>query len=194
MAPASAKDVTTLLLDWGKGDQDALNQLTPLVYDELRRIASRHFRRERPRHTLQSTAVVHEVYLKLIDQKRVQWHDRDHFFAVASQMIRRLLVSHARAHYAAKRGGGKTNLIFDESIGLPRERGADLLALDDALVTLTQLDPQQGRIVELRFFGGLSIEATANFLDISPATVKRDWNAAKAWLFRELSRDSPHES
>jgi RNA polymerase sigma factor (TIGR02999 family) len=137
---------------------------------------------------------VHEVYLKLIDQQRVQWQDRDHFFAVASQMIRRILISHARAHKAAKRGAGATKLLFDEAIGLPGGESADLLALDDALESLSQVDPQQGRIVELRFFGGLSIEATAKILEISPATVKRDWNVAKAWLYRELARSTGHES
>src|SRR5580700_190592 len=185
MSGGGGKDVTTLLLDWGKGDAGALDQLAPLVYDELRRIAGHHLRRERPDHTLQSTALVHEVYLKLIDQQRVQWQDRDHFFAVASQMIRRILISHARAHKAAKRGAGATKLLFDEAIGLPGGESADLLALDDALESLSQVDPQQGRIVELRFFGGLSIEATAKILEISPATVKRDWNVAKAWLYRE---------
>jgi RNA polymerase sigma factor (TIGR02999 family) len=194
MSGGGDKDVTTLLLDWGKGDADALNQLTPLVYGELRRIAGHHLRRERPDHTLQSTALVHEVYLKLIDQQRVQWQDRDHFFAVASQMIRRILISHARAHKAAKRGAGATKLLFDEAIGLPGGGSADLLALDDALESLSQVDPQQGRIVELRFFGGLSIEATAKILEISPATVKRDWNVAKAWLYRELARSTGHES
>jgi RNA polymerase sigma factor (TIGR02999 family) len=194
MSGGGDKDVTTLLLDWGKGDADALNHLTPLVYGELRRIAGHHLRRERPDHTLQSTALVHEVYLKLIDQQRVQWQDRDHFFAVASQMIRRILISHARAHKAAKRGAGATKLLFDEAIGLPGGESADLLALDDALESLSQVDPQQGRIVELRFFGGLSIEATAKILEISPATVKRDWNVAKAWLYRELARSTGHES
>jgi len=190
MSGESGKDVTTLLLDWGKGDAAALDQLAPLVYDELRRIAGHYLRRERPDHTLQSTALVHEVYLKLIDQQRVQWQDRDHFFAVASQMIRRILVSHARAYKAAKRGAGVTKLLFDESIGLPSCESAELVALDDALKSLSQMDPQQGRIVELRFFGGLSIDATAKILQISPATVKRDWNVAKAWLYRELARSA----
>jgi RNA polymerase sigma factor (TIGR02999 family) len=186
---AQGKDVTTLLVDWSRGDARALTELAPLVYQELRRIAGRELRRERPNHTLQSTAVVHEVYLKLIDQQRVKWQDRDHFFAVASQMMRRILVSYARAHKAAKRGAGATKLVFDESIGFGSGRSADLVALDDALEALSQSDPQQGRIVELRFFGGLSIDATANVLSISPATVKRDWNVAKAWLHRELSRN-----
>jgi RNA polymerase sigma factor (TIGR02999 family) len=180
-------DVTALLLDWSHGDEKALNLLTPLVYDELKKLASRQLRRERPGHTLQSTALVHEAYLKLIDQNRVQWHDREHFFAVASQIIRRILVSHARGRNSSKRGGGKTMLAFDESIALPGRPDTDLVALDDALETLAQLDPQQGRIIELRFFGGLSIEGTAKVLGISTSTVTRDWNLARAWLHRELS-------
>lgn len=188
------KDVTALLLDWGRGNQEALNQLAPLVYDELHRIAARQLRRERGDHTLQCTGLVHEVYLRLIDQQRVQWHDRDHFFAVAAQMTRRILVSYARAHKSAKRGGGETRLLFDEGIALPGRRDADLMALDDALEALAKMDPQQGRIVELRFFGGLSIEATAHIIGISPATVKRDWNAAKAWLYRQLARSAGDEA
>ena len=184
----AAKDVTMLLLAWSHGDPDALNELTPLIYSQLRHLASRILRGERADHTLQSTALVHEVYLKLIDQRRVQWHDRDHFFAVASQMIRRILVSYARAHNTSKRGGGKARLQFDEAIAVAGNRDADLVALDDALEALALIDPQQGRIVELRFFGGLSIESTASVLGISPATVKRDWTVARGWLFRELSR------
>lgn len=187
------KDVTTLLLDWSRGNQDALNQLLPLVYNELHSLAARQLRRERSGHTLQCTGLVHEVYLKLIDQQRVQWHDRNHFFAVASQTIRRILVSYARAHKASKRGGGETHLLFDENIALPGRRDANLLELDDALDALSKNDPQQGRIVELRFFGGLSIEETASVLNISPATVKRDWTVAKAWLYRELTRSAGNE-
>lgn len=182
------KDITGLLLEWGTGNREALDKLTPLVYDELRHLAARQLRGERPDHTLQSTALVHEAYLKLIDQQRVQWHDRDHFFAVAAQVIRHILVSHARARNASKRGGGKTMLAFDESLGVPGGREMDLVALEDALQGLSKIDPQQGRIVELRFFGGLSIEGTARVLGISPATVKRDWNVARAWLHRQLSR------
>ena len=192
MGSAGEKDVTALLVEWGKGNQEALNELTPLVYNELRQLAARHLRHERPDHTLQSTALVHEAYMRLIDQNRVEWHDREHFFAVASQMIRRILVSHARAHKTSKRGGGKTLLQFDEGIALPGSRDVDLVALDDALESLSQLDPQQGRIVELRFFGGLTIEATAKFLGISPATVKRDWNVARAWLYGQLSRTTAY--
>jgi len=184
---AAGKDITGLLLKWGSGNREALDELTPLVYDELRQLAARHLRLEHPGHTLQSTALVHEAYLKLIDQQRVQWQHREHFFAVASQVIRHILVSHARAQNASKRGGGKTVLAFDESFAVAGRREMDLEALDDALEALSKIDPQQGRIVELRFFGGLSIEGTAKVLGISPATVKRDWNVARAWLHRELS-------
>jgi RNA polymerase sigma factor (TIGR02999 family) len=188
------KDVTTLLRNWSSGaDPAALEQLMPLVYDELRKVAARQFRRETPGNTLQSTALVHEAYLKLVDQHRVQWQDREHFFAVASQIIRRILVSHARERKAAKRGGAEDKLLFDDAIGLSKRVDVDLVALDDAMAGLAKTDPQQARIVELRFFGGLSIEATASFLGISPATVKRDWVVAKAWLFRELDRGGAHD-
>jgi len=187
--PSDPKDVTTLLLDWSSGTNPAaLEQLMPLVYSELRRVAARQFRRETPGNTLQSTALVHEAYLKLVDQHRVQWQDRDHFFAVAAQMIRRILVTKARERKAEKRGGGQAKLLFDDAIGLPGRVDMDLIALDDAIAGLAKTDEQQARIVELRFFAGLSIEATAKTLGISPATVKRDWIVAKAWLFRELSR------
>jgi RNA polymerase sigma factor (TIGR02999 family) len=185
-------DVTGLLIEWRNGNQEALNRLMPLVYSELHALAARQLRRERTEHTLQSTALVHEAYLRLIDQRRVDWQHRDHFFAVASQMIRRILVNYARSRTAAKRGGTKTTLVLDEKIAAAGSREVDLEALDEALQRLTQMDAQQGRIVELRFFGGLSIEATADFLAISPATVKRHWSVAKAWLFRELSRGYAH--
>ncbi len=188
VAAAKDKDVTGLLIEWQGGNQEALNQLMPLVYDELHELARRQLRRERPTHTLQSTALVHEAYLRLVDQRRVHWQHRDHFFAVASQMIRRVLVSHARGRNAAKRGGVQTTLVLDESIATPRQREVDLEALDSALEDLARLDAQQARIVELRFFGGLSIESTAGYLGISPATVKRNWTVAKAWLYREIAR------
>lgn len=194
MQPGAKHDLTSLLLDWSRGNPDALNQLAPLIYEELHRMASRQLRRERNEHTLQSTALVHEVYLKLIDQDRVQWQDRNHFFAVASQMIRHILVDHARARFAAKRGSGQVQLEFDESIALPGKSDKDLLALDDAMQALAQLDQRQSRIVELRFFGGLSIEESAEVLNVSPATVKRDWNVARAWLYRQLARSSNSES
>ena len=183
------QDVTKLLHSWSSGaNPAALDQLMPLVYSELRKVAARHFRRETPGNTLQSTALVHEAYLKLVDQRRVQWQDREHFFAVAAQIIRRILVDHSRKRKAAKRGSGGTKLLFDDAIGVPGRVNNDLIALDDAMNELAKTDQRQARIVELRFFGGLSVEATADFLGISPATVKRDWVVAKAWLFRQLSR------
>lgn len=187
--PESSPDVTRLLVSWTNGDRDALQQLMPLVYGELHRLASRYLSRERSDHTLQSTALVHEAYLKLVDQRRVQWQNRAHFFGVAAQIIRRLLVDHARTHNAGKRGGGAYKLALDDALGVAeRERDLNLVALDEALTHLAAIDEQQSRIVELRFFGGLSIEDTAAVLGISPATVKRDWNVAKAWLYRDLSR------
>ena len=182
------KDVTTLLLEWRGGSAEALNELTPLVYNELRKLAARQLRRERPGHTLQSTALVHEAYLQLIDQRRVQFRDREHFFAVAAQIIRRILVSYARNRSALKRSAGKTMLALDAALEFSSRTDFDLVAVDDALKSLSKLDPQQGRIVELRFFGGLTIECTAKYLGISTATVIRDWNVARAWLYRELTR------
>lgn len=184
---APPNDITKLLVDWGKGSKLALDGLMPLVYDELHRIASRYLRRERQGHTLQTTALINEAYLRIVDQNRVNWQSRAHFFGVAAQMMRRILVDHARSHLYAKRGGGAQKLTLDEAIATPQERDLDLVALDDALTTLAQIDPQQSRIIELRFFGGLTIEETAEVLGISPATVKRDWNMAKAWLFGEIS-------
>lgn len=184
---APPNDITQLLVDWGKGNKLALDGLMPMVYDELHRIASRYLRRERQGHTLQTTALINEAYLRIVDQNRVNWQSRAHFFGVAAQMMRRILVDHARSHLYAKRGGGAQKLTLDEAIATPQERDLDLVALDDALTTLAQIDPQQSRIIELRFFGGLTIEETAEVLGISPATVKRDWNMAKAWLFGEIS-------
>lgn len=180
-------DVTNLLIDWSRGDQSALDRLIPVVYDELHRLAARCMSQEGPGHTLQSTAVVHEAYLKLIDQQRVQWQNRAQFFAVAAQMIRRILVDHARAANAHKRGGAARKLSLDENIGVMKSRDLDLVALDDAMAALAQFDPQQSRVIELRFFAGLTIEETAEALGVSPATVKRDWITAKAWLFNELN-------
>jgi RNA polymerase sigma factor (TIGR02999 family) len=160
--------------------------LIPLVYDELRRLARRHLRRERPDHTLQSAAVVNEAYLRLTRQKPPEWQSRAHFFAVAAQMMRHILVDHARNRRAAKRGAGAPRLTLSADIALPREREVDVVALDDALNQLAALDLQQSRVVELRFFGGLSIEETALVLGVSPATVKREWATARAWLHREI--------
>ena len=186
-----AEDVTRLLVRWSEGDKAALEELMPLVYNELRRLANYYLQRERKDHTLQSTALVHEAFLRLIDQREVRWQNRAHFFGVASQMIRRILVDHARAHQTAKRGGGAYTLALDDALGAEQKRDLDVVALDDALNSLADLDPQQARIVELRFFTGLTIEETAEAVGVSPATVKRDWNTAKACLFRELSRGAP---
>jgi RNA polymerase sigma factor (TIGR02999 family) len=181
-------EVTAMLLDWSKGDREALSRLMPMVYDELRRIARRYLRREREGHTLQTTALVHEAYFRLIDQQRVSWQNRSHFFGIAAQMMRRILVDYARGQQAEKRGGEVAKLSLDEAIEIADQREVDLIALDDALDALAQLDEQQSRIVELRFFGGLTVEETAEVVGASPATVKRDWSMAKAWLLRELSR------
>jgi RNA polymerase sigma factor (TIGR02999 family) len=186
----SPHDVTRLLADWSNGDQQALDKLTPLVYEELRRLARRYLRRERPGHTLQSTALVHEAYLKLVDQQNVRWQNRAHFFAIAAQLIRRILVDHARARRTLKRGAEVQKLSLDEAVAAAGSRELDLVALDDALEGLAKIDPRQSRLVELRFFAGLSIEETAEVLNMSPATVKRDWASAKAWLYREVQRHS----
>jgi RNA polymerase sigma factor (TIGR02999 family) len=186
----SPQDVTQLLAKWKEGDQGALEDLTPLVYNELRRLAKSYLRRERPDHTLQGTALVHEAYLRLIDQRHVEWRNRNHFFALAAELIRRILVDHARARVAAKRGGSNLKLSLDESIAPADEKDLDLVALDDALKALAQADTQQSRIVELRYFAGLTIEETGDVLNISPATVKRDWAMAKAFLKREMLRNS----
>jgi RNA polymerase sigma factor (TIGR02999 family) len=183
----SPQAVTQLLVDWGNGDRQALEKLTPLVYQELKRLAARYLRRERREHTLQSTALVHEAWLRLIDQNHVHWQNRAQFFGIAGEMIRRILIDHARNRQAAKRGDGAIKLSLDEALGAPDRRDFDLVALDDALKDLAKLDPKQGKLVELRFFAGLSIEESAEVLGVSPATVKREWAAAKAWLYRELS-------
>jgi len=182
--------VTELLIAWSNRRHSAIEeQLFPLVYEELRRLAHRYMSRERPGHSLQTTAVVHEAYLRLIDQKHVQWQNRAHFFAIAAEMMRRILITHAQSHAYAKRGGGTVNVSLDESAILSRERASELIALDEALTSLTAIDPRRSRVVELRFFGGLSNEEIAEVLKISPNTVTRDWNVAKAWLYREMSRE-----
>ena len=187
--PPPAGEVTRLLLAWNAGDADAVERLMPLVYAELRDIAERHFRRERPGHTLQPTAVVHEAYFRLVDQTRVTWKNRGHFFAVASQAMRRILIDHARAHLAEKRGGREMPVTLDVGIASPEPvEDVDLLALDEALIRLKALDDGQARIVELRFFGGLSIEETAEAMETSASSVKREFRSARAWLFRELGR------
>lgn len=190
----TSHEVTQLLQSWSHGNRQAMADLLPLVYDELRRLASSYMRFEAPGHTLQATALVHEAYMKLIQQRAVNWQSRAHFFGIAAQMIRRILVDHIRATRAQKRGSGFVALSLDEAIGVPEKRNWEILALDDALKTLAKVDPQQARIVELRFFAGLSIEETASIVGVSPATVKRDWVSAKAWLFRELSRTKGSDS
>jgi RNA polymerase sigma factor (TIGR02999 family) len=184
--PASSERVSKLLLNWGQGDHGAREALIPLVYDELRRLARRYLRRERPDHTLQSAALVNEAYLRLIRQDQPQWQNRAHFFGVAAQLMRHILVDHARNRAAAKRGAGAPRLTLDPDVALPQARDVDLVALDDALNQLAALDPQQSRLVELRFFGGLSIEETSVVLGVSPSTVKREWATARAWLQREM--------
>jgi RNA polymerase sigma factor (TIGR02999 family) len=188
MCPESAERVSELLLHWGHGDQNAREELIPLVYAELRRIARRYLWQERPDHTLQSGALVHEVYLRMLHEKSPQWQNKAHFFGVAAQLMRHILVDHARGRLAAKRGAGAHRLALDPQIALPQKRELDLVALDDALVRLAAFDPQQSRLIELRFFGGLSIEETAIVLGISPATVKREWTTARAWLQREMKQ------
>ena len=189
MYPASSERVNKLLLNWGQGDQGAREALIPLVYDELRRLARRYLRRERRDHTLQSAALVNEAYLRLIRQEHPQWQNRAHFFGVAAQLMRHILVDHARNRAAAKRGAGAPRLTLDPDVALPQERDVDLIALDDALNQLAALDPQQSRLVELRFFGGLSIEEASVVLGVSPATVKREWATARAWLQREMRNE-----
>ena len=187
----SPQGVTQLLLDWGNGNRQALEKLTPLVYDELRRLASRYLRRERQDHTLQSTALVHEAWLRMVDQRQIHWQNRAQFFGLAAEMIRRILIDHARNRQAAKRGDGAIKLSLDEAMATPDSRDFDLVALDDALADLARLDPQQSRLVELRFFAGLSVEESAAVLGVSTATVKREWAAAKAWLYRALTARAP---
>lgn len=187
MTSSSPKDVTALLCAWSEGDTAALDRLMPLVYAELRRMASRHMARERRGHTIQTTALVHEVYLRLVDQQRVLWRDRAQFFAIAAQLMRRILVDHARKRLNSKRGGNLLILSLEDAGEVSTARVAEVIAVDDALKTLFGLDERKGRIVELRFFGGLSIEETAEALRVSAGTVMRDWTLAKAWLKRELS-------
>lgn len=182
--------VTALLGAWRRGDDEALAALIPLVYQEMRRIARQHLRRERPGHSLQATALANEAYLRLVDTRHVQWRDRAHFFSVASGIMRRVLVDAARSRRADKRGGGAPRVTFDEALGRADEKGLDLIALDDALEALTIADPRKARVVELRVFGGLSLQETAAVLRISPDTVARDWNFVKSWLKRELRGDA----
>lgn len=180
------KDLTELLVDWSNGDASALEKLLPMVYEELRQMAERYMRRERAGHTLQPTALVHEAYLKLVDQTRVQWRNRAHFFGVAAQLMRRVTVKHAQRLHAAKRGGGVLKVPLDEAMAAEPGRDAEVLALDEALQRLEKIDPRQSRIVEMRFFGGLKVEEAAQVLAVSPATLHREQRLALAWLKREL--------
>jgi RNA polymerase sigma factor (TIGR02999 family) len=183
------QDVTRLLKAWSDGDQHALDDLLPVVYAEVRRLARSYLRRERSDHTLQPTALVHEAYLRLVDQRDVRWQNRAHFFGIAAQIMRRILVDHARMRHAGKRGNGLAPVALDDAMQVAApDADLDVVALDEALETLAELDPRQARIVELRYFGGLSIEETGEIVNLSPATVKREWAAARAWLRRELER------
>lgn len=183
--------VTELLVRWRGGDRKALEELMPLVYEELRRLAHHYLRQERSDHTLQSTALVHEAYLRLAGQNPPQWQNRAHFFGIAAHIMRQILVEYARGRSAAKRGGNALTLTLDEAVALPQGMDVDVVALDKALSELSDLDVQQSRIVELRFFAGLTIEDTSEVLGISPATVKRDWVTARAWLFRAMTGEAP---
>jgi RNA polymerase sigma-70 factor (ECF subfamily) len=190
MSEEESRDITRLLIEWGEGNQDALDRLMPAVYTELQRIASRYLKHERRSHTLETSALAHEAYLRLIDQKRVQWQNRAHFFAIAAQMMRRILVDHARALQSSKRGGGALKLSLDDVPEVSEERADELVALDDALKALAELDPKKSRLVELRFFGGLTNEQMSEVLGISTPTITRHWRAAKAWLNRYMTDKS----
>jgi len=180
-------EITQLLAEWSEGNQAALDKLYPLVYNELRRLAHGYLRRERKGHTLQTTALINEAYLRLVDQKQVHWANRSHFFAISAQIMRRILIDHARRYDYAKRGGGAPRISLDEAAVVAKERARELLMLDEALNGLAKIDPRRGRVVELRYFGGLNNEEIAGVLKISENTVTRDWNMARAWLYQELS-------
>lgn len=190
MAPTRTRDVTQLLVAWRGGESSALDRLVPLVYAELRRLAHRHLRGERPQHDLQTTAIVHEAYIRLVDVRHVSWQNRAHFFAIAAQLVRHILVDAARTRGAKKRGGEIVHVMLDEAFVPSPGRGADLVALDDALRALVTIDARKAKVVELRYFGGLSVRETADVLSVSPDTVMTDWRAAKLWLAREISRSS----
>jgi RNA polymerase sigma-70 factor (ECF subfamily) len=190
MQTPPTNEITAQLLAWNQGDAEALERLIPVVYRELRRMAQHHLRSENSGHTLQPTALVHEAYLRLIDQTQVEWQNRAHFFGIAAQMMRRILVDHAKAKHRDKRGGGAVPLSLDEALNYGHERADELVALDDALLELAAFDDRKSRVVELRYFGGLSVDETAQALDISPKTVIRDWNMAKSWLYQQLSNES----
>ena len=198
MNPAQPGDdprrhVTTLLVKWSGGDEAAMQELVPLVYDELRRVARRQMSREREDHVLQATALVNEAFLRLVDVHEIQWRDRTHFFAMSARLMRRVLVDHARARALRKRGGGAPHVTFDENLATPPLTPGDLVALDDALKALAAVHERKARVVELRHFGGLSVEETADVLEVSVETVMRDWKFAKTWLLRELSHASKRQ-
>ena len=190
MEHETPSEVTQLLKGWRAGDRQALDALLPLVYKELRRLAHFQLRNERPNHTLQSAALVHEAYLRLVGKNSPQWESRTHFFAIAAQLMRQILVDYARRHGAAKRGGSICKLSLEDATMASRRKDVDVVALDDALKTLTKIDQRQSRVVELRFFAGLSLQEISEAMEIAPATVQRDWTAARAWLHREISRNS----
>ncbi|MEE8278523.1 MAG: sigma-70 family RNA polymerase sigma factor [Thermoanaerobaculia bacterium] len=194
MAAQTAGEVTQLLVDWSNGDREAEAKLMPVVYDELRKLAARYLKHERSDHTLQTTALVHEAYLRLVDQRRVEWRNSLHFYALAASMMRRILVDHARSHRYAKRGGGARKLSLDEVSELSSERAQHLVAVDDALSSLAEIDPELSKIVELRFFGGLENSEVAELLGVSVPTVVRRWRTAKAWLYRYLDQGSADAS
>lgn len=194
MPAVSPQEVTQLLADWGRGDKSAFDKLFPLVHDELRRIARRQMRQERPGHTLQATALVNEAYLKLAGHEGFEWRNRAHFYAVCAQVMRHILIDHARAQARDKRGGHAIQVSLNEAAVIAEGRAEELVALDEALRFLEAVDPQKGKIVELRYFGGLTIEETAEVLDMSPRTVRREWRRSKAWLYRMISEGTTDET
>ena len=185
-------EITQLLAEWSEGNQAALDALYPLVYDELHRLARRYMSRERKDHTLQATALINEAYVRLVDQKNVHWANRSHFFAISAQIMRRILIDHARRHAYAKRGGGAQQVSLDEAATVTRTAGAEMIRLDEALKSLAEMDPRRSQVVELRYFGGLNNEEIAGVLKVSENTVTRDWNMARAWLHQQLSESSPN--
>ena len=193
MSTPESHEVTQLLLAWNKGDQAALDRLIPLVHTELRRLARHYMRKERAGHTLQTTALVNEAYLRLVDARQVQWQDRTHFFGIAAQLMRRILVDFARARSYQKRGGGAHQVAFDEALAISSERNADVVALDEALTALAKIDERKSQVVEMRFFSGLNEKEIALALNVSPETVRRDWRLAKSWLLRWLSAGAADE-
>jgi RNA polymerase sigma factor (TIGR02999 family) len=189
MVEAQTHDVTQLLIDWSNGDKSALDKLVPVVEQELRRLAHHYMRGERQGHTLQTTALVNEAFVRLANRKRVQWQNRAHFFGISAQLMRTILVDHARSHATAKRGGGAEKLELNDALVVSQQKAADVIALDEALKELELIDPRQSRIVELRFFGGLTVEEAAEVLCVSPITIKREWSSAKSWLYRRLAKE-----